>query len=79
MLTFVDKLIAELDNGNCTEAILNSNGATDAPCFQKVFAHADAICFIAGRLLPRSGKRQAVRFAGVRRSLQLLRKATQEV
>ena len=50
MAPFVDKLIAERANGNCTEAILLSNGATDSPWFQKLLHHAPAICFPRGRV-----------------------------
>jgi hypothetical protein len=50
MALFVDKLIAERANGNCREAIMLSNGATDTLWFHKVFAEANAVCFLKGRI-----------------------------
>jgi phage N-6-adenine-methyltransferase len=47
---FVGKLIAELDAGNTTAAVLLTNNETDASWFQVAAARADAICFPAGRL-----------------------------
>jgi len=47
---FVDKLVEELTSGNVESAILLTNNETDAAWFQKAAAHANHICFPAGRL-----------------------------
>jgi hypothetical protein len=47
---FADKLIAELDNGNTTHAIVLTHNYTDTAWFQKLAARADAICFPKGRI-----------------------------
>lgn len=42
---FVEKIIAERANGNCTEAILLSSAWTDRSWFGRIFEHAALICF----------------------------------
>jgi hypothetical protein len=41
----VDKLIAELGNGNCSEAILTSPAWTEKLWFRKIWKHAAVLCF----------------------------------
>ena len=56
---FVDKLLVERGNGNCTEAVSVTPNSTDTDWFQKVFKHASAICFHRGRVkfhAPGTGK-----------------------
>lgn len=56
---FADKLIAELENGNCTEAITVTPNSTDTDWCQKLMRRADAVCFHQGRVkfhAPGTGK-----------------------
>jgi len=56
---WIDKLLIERGNGNCTQAITITPNSTDTAWFQKVFKHASAICFHAGRVkfhAPETGK-----------------------
>jgi phage N-6-adenine-methyltransferase len=48
---FIDKLVAEVEAGRVTAAILLTNNCTDNEWFQdKIFQNADAICFKRGRV-----------------------------
>ena len=50
MPAFVDKLIEEYTAGHVTEAVLVSHNNTDTQWFQKLVAHASALCFPAKRI-----------------------------
>ena len=50
MEPFVDKLLEERANGNCTEAILVSGGFTNIAWFHKLLANDAAICLARGRI-----------------------------
>ncbi len=47
---FIDKLIEELENGNCEDAVLLTNNSADTKWFHKASAYATAICFTKGRI-----------------------------
>ncbi len=47
---FADKLIAEIENGNVTEAIVLVNNSTDTGWFHKLETRAAALCFTKGRI-----------------------------
>jgi phage N-6-adenine-methyltransferase len=50
MTSFADKMIAEIDNGNVTEAIMLTHNYTDTTWFHALKAKAAAICFTKGRI-----------------------------
>lgn len=47
---FVDKIVAEVKAGNCSEAIVLTHNSTDTAWFNTLFENADAICFTRGRV-----------------------------
>jgi len=47
---FCDKLLKEIECGNCTEAIVLVNNATETKWFQKIATKSTAICFNLGRI-----------------------------
>jgi len=47
---FSDKMLAELDCGNVSQAIMLTHNYTDTKWFQKLAAAANAICFTSGRI-----------------------------
>ena len=47
---FCDKLLDEIKCGNCIEAIVLVNNATDTKWFQKIAVRSSAICFHLGRI-----------------------------
>ncbi len=47
---FVDKLLSELSNGNCSEAIVLTHNYTDTGWFHAAHGASSAICFTRGRI-----------------------------
>jgi hypothetical protein len=47
---FIDKLVAELEAGRVTAAILLVNNSTDTAWFKAAFKACAAICFTEGRI-----------------------------
>ncbi len=48
--TFIDKLISEIEIGNCFSAVLLTNNSADTKWFHKAAKHSSAICMTKGRI-----------------------------
>lgn len=48
--TFIDKLISEIESGNCVSAVLLTNNSADTKWFHKAARYSSAICMTKGRI-----------------------------